>query len=170
MSRHTTYTPEIAAAICARLSAGEPLAVICRDEGMPATRTVSDWKAAHPSFAADFAHARDEGYDAIAISCLDIADDSTRDTIVGEHGPKADSEWINRSKLRVDTRLKLLAKWDPRRYGDSNKVELTGNLTLTHASDQELDDELQQLELLEAARTAALAVNKPDEDSFDDLV
>ncbi len=155
MSRHTTYTPEIAAAICARLSAGEPLAVICRDEGMPATRTVSDWKAAHPSFAADFAHARDEGYDAIAISCLDIADDSTRDTIVGEHGPKADSEWINRSKLRV---------------GDSNKVELTGNLTLTHASDQELDDELQQLELLEAARTAALAVNKPDEDSFDDLV
>lgn len=140
---------------------------------MPASRTVSDWKAAHPAFAADFACARDEGYDAIAVDCLDIADDSDRDTIVGEHGPKADSEWIARSRLRVDTRLKLLAKWDPKRYGDSNKIEMSGNLTLTQASDSELDDEIAQLELLEATRTAALRAGTPvtkAEDNFDDLV
>lgn len=169
MSRQSTYTPEIAAAICARLSEGEPLAVICRDEGMPASRTVSDWKSAHPSFAADFARARDEGYDAIAASCLDIADDSARDTIHGEHGPKADSEWINRSRLRVDTRLKLLAKWDPKRYGDSSKIEMSGGLTLNHVTDSELDEELAALELLEQTRTAALTAST-EPDSFDDLV
>jgi hypothetical protein len=31
-----------------------------------------------------------------------------------------DSEWISRSRLRVETRLKLLAKWDPKRYGDKS--------------------------------------------------
>lgn len=171
MTKSTTYTPEAAAEICTRLSGGEPLASICRSEGMPAVRTVSDWKAAHPSFAADFARARDEGYDAIATDCLDIADDSTRDTIVGEHGAKADAEWIARSKLRVETRLKLLAKWDPKRYGDSTKVEMAGNLTLNHVSDSELDDELAQLELLEKTRTAALtATTKPTPpDDFADL-
>ena len=128
LGRPSTFTPEIAAEIIARLSDGEPLAQICRDEHMPATRTVSGWKEAHPDFSADFARARDEGFDAIALDCLDIADDASRDTkLVGEEGREvADSEWIARSKLRVDTRLKLLAKWDPKRYGDKITNEHTG--------------------------------------------
>lgn len=118
MGRPSDYTPETAAAICARLAEGEPLAQICRDEGMPAVRTVSDWKASHATFAADFARAREEGFDRIAADCLDIADDQSGDTIQTEHGERANTEWISRSKLRIETRLKLLAKWDPKRYGD----------------------------------------------------
>ncbi len=126
--RPSTFTAELAAEICNRLSKGEPLAQICRDEHMPAARTVSDWKAARPDFSADFARARDDGFDAIALDCLEIADDTSRDTkLVGEEGREvADSEWIARSKLRVDTRLKLLAKWDPKRYGDKLTTEHTG--------------------------------------------
>ncbi len=116
--RPSLYTAEVAAEICARLSKGEPLAQICRDEHMPAVRTVSDWKTAHDGFSADFGHARDEGYDAIAASCLEIADETSNDTLYGEHGERANTEWISRSKLRIETRLKLLAKWDPRRYGE----------------------------------------------------
>lgn len=109
--------------ICARLSKGEPLAVICRDDNMPAVRTVSDWKAAHPSFSAAFAHARDEGYDHIAAECIEIADFGANDTYVDEEGNKrTDTDVIQRSKLRIETRLKLLAKWDPKRYGD--KIDL----------------------------------------------
>jgi hypothetical protein len=125
--RPSTYRQEVADAICARLSKGEPLAVICRDAGMPPVRTVSQWKENHPAFAADFARARDEGFDAIAASCLEIADATERDTIIGQQGAEiANTEWISRSKLRVETRLKLLAKWDPRRYGEKLTTELTG--------------------------------------------
>lgn len=124
--RPSTYTQEVADEICARLSKGEPLAQICRDEHMPAVRTVSHWKDANTAFKADFARGRDEGYDAIAADCLAIADETAFDTIQGEHGDRANTEWISRSKLRIETRLKLLAKWDPKRYGDKVTNELTG--------------------------------------------
>src|SRR6478735_1195215 len=129
MGRKSTYDQKVADAICEKLSQGIPLAEICRGEGMPATRTVGDWRLAHANFAADFARARDEGFDAIAADCLRIADDASQDTMIvggdGHEREAANSEWISRSKLRVETRLKLLAKWDPRRYGD--KMTLAGD-------------------------------------------
>lgn len=126
MPRQSEYTQEIADAICERLSEGEPLRQICRDDDMPAWRTVYDWKDVHADFAARIAHAREAGHDAIAADCLEIADETGRDTIYGENGERADTEWISRSKLRIETRLKLLAKWDPKRYGEKVTQEHTG--------------------------------------------
>lgn len=134
MGRQTTFTAKAADAICARLSKGEPLASICRDKGMPAVRTVSDWAAANPEFAADFARGRDEGFDAIAADCLDIADDASGDRkIVGREGEErevCDTEFVQRAKLRIETRLKLLAKWDPKRYGDKLDLNHSGGVTV----------------------------------------
>lgn len=123
--RPSTFDQAIADEICARLSKGEPLAQICRDEHMPAVRTVSDWKKDRPIFSADFGRGRDDGFDYLAAQCLDIADETAFDTIQTDNGERANTEWIQRSKLRIETRLKLLAKWDPRRYGD--KMQLTGD-------------------------------------------
>jgi hypothetical protein len=128
--RPSKYTPELGALIAEKLSKGEPLAQICRDEGMPAVRTVSDWKRDHESFSADFARARDEGYDAIAADCLAIADETIFDTIKTDDGDRANTEWISRSKLRIETRLKLLAKWDPKRYGDKLETTHAGKITM----------------------------------------
>lgn len=117
--RPSLFTPEIAEEICDRLSNGEPLAQICRDDHMPAVRTVSDWKKADEAFSTAFACAREAGFDVIALDCLDIADETSSDTKRGQNGEEiCNSEWISRSRLRVETRLKLLAKWDPKRYGD----------------------------------------------------
>jgi hypothetical protein len=140
MPNPSTYTDELAAEICDRLSAGEPLAVICRDEHMPARRTVSDWRRAHPEFGAAFLEARDEGYDSIAQDCLEIADDGRRDYARDEDGHEVvDHDHIQRAKLRVETRLKLLAKWDPRRYGDKVAIEHSGAVrTSRELSDDEL--------------------------------
>ncbi|QWP79219.1 hypothetical protein J5226_12880 [Lysobacter sp. K5869] len=148
----STYTPELAAQIIERLSKGEPLADICRDEGMPAVRTVSDWRSRYPDFDEQFLAARDDGFDAIAADCLRIADDGTNDYVMTKNGPVFDAEAVQRSKLRVETRIKLLAKWDRRRYGDH----------ITHANDPEnplagLTDE--QLD----ARLAALAARQAQE-------
>lgn len=126
MGRPSTFTPEIADEICDRLSEGEPLRQICRDERMPAWRTVYAWKAANADFDARIAGAREAGFDAIAHECLEIADETAFDTVSTENGDRANSEWISRSKLRVETRLKLLAKWDPKRYGDRITQEHTG--------------------------------------------
>jgi len=122
LGRPSKYTKKIADHICARLAAGVPLAEICRADNMPAVRTVSDWKKANATFSADFARARDEGFDRIAADCLQIADETSSDTLSTEHGDRPNTEWIARSKLRIETRLKLLAKWDPKRYGD--KVDI----------------------------------------------
>lgn len=124
--RPSTFSQEVADEICTRLAKGETLADICRDEHMPAVRTVSGWKDQHEAFKADFARAREEGFDEIAADCLRIADETAFDTIVGENGDRANTEWISRSKLRIETRLKLLAKWDPKRYGEKQTTELTG--------------------------------------------
>lgn len=123
--RPSTFTQEIADEICRRLAQGEPLAQICRDDHMPAVRTVSHWKEASEAFKADFACAREEGFDQIASDCLDIADETSNDTLFTEHGDRPNTEWISRSKLRIETRLKLLAKWDPKRYGDKITQEHT---------------------------------------------
>lgn len=117
--RPSTFTQEIADEICERLSSGEPLAVICRSDHMPAYRTVYDWQKANEAFSASIACAREDGFDMIAAG--------TRLTARGEGDSKAD---VQRDKLIIDTDLKLLAKWSPKRYGD--RLELGGNLTLNH--------------------------------------
>lgn len=126
MGRPSKYSDALLKEICERLSDGEPLASICRDEKMPTTRTVRLWmegetKGVDPkAVSSAIARARELGFDAIAQDALDIADETSRDTIKDEEtgSERANSEWISRSRLRVETRLKLLAKWDPKRYGD----------------------------------------------------
>jgi len=116
---------DVCAEICARLSRGETLNAICRDVGMPSVRTVNDWRADRPDFAAMFARARDDGFDAIASQCLEIADTP----IEGERRKETEDgvevvteDMLGHRRLQVETRLKLLAKWDPRRYGDKLAV------------------------------------------------
>lgn len=128
------YSAEVADAICERIGEGEPLRAICRTEGMPSWRSVYRWMEDYPEFAARIAHARTRGFDSIAEECLQIADETSHDTVmVGSDDntrEAANTEWISRSKLRVETRLKLLAKWDPKRYGDKITQEHTGNVAI----------------------------------------
>jgi hypothetical protein len=114
----STYTPAHAAAILERLAGGEPLAAICRDIG-PHRSVVYDWADAHPDFGEALKRARLDGEEAILADCLTIADDGRRDYVTDEDGREVvDHDHIQRSKLRVWTRLQLLAKWNPTKWGD----------------------------------------------------
>ncbi len=132
--RPSKYTPELAHEICERLSKGEPLAQICRDDHTPAVRTVSLWKEYHPEFAADFARAREEGFDAIAADCLEIANTPLEGvrTEVGDDGKSKEvrEDMLGHRRLQIETRLKLLAKWDPKRYGERTAIEHAGKIGL----------------------------------------
>jgi len=124
------FDQAIADAICDRLAEGEPLREICRSEGMPAWRTVYDWKDANPAFSARFAHAREVGYDVIAEEALSIADttqEGTETTVRPDGSEEVKrGDMLGHRKLRIETRLKLLAKWHPQKYGDKVLTELTG--------------------------------------------
>ncbi len=134
MGRPSLKTPELIEAICARLETGEPLVWICRDEGMPNTATVWRWEQEDEAVSQAIARAREIGGDAIAADALAIADETTGDTKVGPDGRETmDGEWVARSRLRVETRLKLLAKWHPKRYGDRVEQVHSGAVTFAAA-------------------------------------
>lgn len=130
VGRPSKNTPELRTEICERLSKGEPLAQICRDSWMPHDSVVRDWMRADPAFSLAIAGARERGFDVIAQDCLAIADDARNDymTKLAEDGDEKamayDAEHVQRSKLRIETRLKLLAKWDPKRYGERQQVDV----------------------------------------------
>ena len=126
MGRPATYADEHVDAICARIATGETLASICRDEDMPGRSVVYDWIRSSKAVAGRFERAREVGFDAIADETLAIADDGSNDTYLdSEGGERTNTDVIARSKLRVETRLKLLSKWHPAKYGER----------LTHAGD-----------------------------------
>ena len=114
---------EIIETVVSGLRAGTPLTVICSADGMPCDDTIRNWADADAEVSRAIARAREVGFDQIALDALAIADDKSNDTKVAENGQEQpNTEWITRSRLRVDTRLKLLAKWDPKRYGDKTLV------------------------------------------------
>ena len=96
------------------VSGGMPLAQACRTLDVN-LMTTYDRMSKWPAFAEMMNKARDAGYDMIAVDCLQIADDKSRDA--------TDREFVQRSKLRVETRLKLLAKWHPKKYGEKIEIE-----------------------------------------------
>lgn len=116
------YMPEI----LARIAKGEPLRQICREEGKPSWGTVYAWLDDDKELAERFARARELGEEAIAQECLDIADNGKNDWMEANGqdavGYKLNGEHVQRSKLRIETRLKLLAKWNPKKWGE--KVDL----------------------------------------------
>ena len=121
--RPSLQTPELENEICQRLAEGEPLRQICRDAHMPNWRTVYLWRLASPEFDSAIARARIPGLDAIAEETLEIIDTFPM-MIEGESGSRIDSGHVAWLKNRVEQRMKLLAKWDPKRFGD--RTELTG--------------------------------------------
>lgn len=119
MGRPSLYTPELLQRIVERLSNGEPLAVICRDEGMPSDDTVRNWAQKDEAVSRRIARAREAGEDAIAWRLRSVA-----------RGGDGSSGDVQRDKLIVDTDFKLLAKWNPNRWSDRQQVEHSGGISL----------------------------------------
>jgi hypothetical protein len=108
-----------------RLSNGEPLRQICRDAHMPAWSQVYQWTAKNKELSTAIADARALGQDAIAEDTLQIIDQLPHQIVDDKGVARYDSAYVQWAKNRVELRLKLLAKWNPKRYGD--KVQVAGD-------------------------------------------
>ena len=120
------HSPELIDELVDWIASGQTLRAFCREPGKPAWRTVYDWIEADPELAARIARARDLGADAIAEEALAIADTPMEGVTLttDEKGTKETrGDMLGHRKLQVETRLKLLAKWNPKKYGD--KIEQT---------------------------------------------
>lgn len=114
--------------IVAWISQGKTLREFCRQDHTPSFKTIYDWLAEDAAFDSRFMRARDIGHDAIAEECLRIADN----TLLGERRKESENgleitheDMLGHRKLQIETRLKLLAKWNPKKYGD--KTILAGD-------------------------------------------
>jgi len=123
----------MATAIVEWIAEGKPLRQFCRENAI-AWRTIYNWIDANADFSARFTRARDIGADAIAEQALEIADtpvEGVRTEIGGKDGPKEVREdMLGHRKLQVETRLKLLAKWFPQKYGEKTEHTINGPVTL----------------------------------------
>ena len=118
IGRPSKYSKEIAESICEQLSEGIPLREICRQDGMPAWRTIYDWMKRDEDLSTAIAHARDLGYDNIAEECLHIADNQ----MFGEEVTESEDEkgvkhisvkridMLGHRKLQIETRLKQIGR------------------------------------------------------------
>lgn len=120
--RPTDYSYELAQEICDAISCtSKGLKHLCNaNPHWPSRKVIYEWLIRHKEFRDIYAQAKDCQADFLFEECFDIADDSSNDTkIVGEDEREVcNSEWINRSRLRVDLRKWAVARLAPQKYGD----------------------------------------------------
>jgi len=115
----------------ALLREGHPYGVACRQVGVP-RQTVRVWANTDPVFARELEEAKQEGYDSLAEETLTIADTPQmgKETVTGFDGDKVflretTADMLGHRKLQIATRLQLLGKWDPKRYGAQIQAQLS---------------------------------------------
>lgn len=130
MARPSEYSEEIANQILELIaSTDKGLHAICAmQEEFPHPVTFYRWINNNEELRNKYARAKEQQADVLAAQIIDIADDSRKDTeirytISGEAYEAPDTEWINRSRLRVDARKWLASKLAPKVYGD--KIDVT---------------------------------------------
>lgn len=126
--RPSTYDRETVDRILAAIGKGASLRAACKDEDIP-HGTFCGWVVDDVDGIADrYAHACQSRAMLWAEEIVEIADDSSQDEIEDPETGKTrfNSEFAQRSRLRVDTRKWLLSKVLPKVYGDRIDVTSKG--------------------------------------------
>jgi len=94
----------------------------------PTAANIVKWISKDPEgLGVQYLEARQTGYALIADEIIEIADDSSGDTVIDESGKLVPvPESTNRARLRIETRKWLLTKMLPKIYGDRVTTEVVG--------------------------------------------
>lgn len=114
MGRPTDHTDELVDRICEELAAGRSLNRICKEEDWaPDKSTFYRWMYKHDLIRDKYAHACNSRAEAAAEEILEIAHNATPET-------------YNVARLQVDARKWIASRFLPKRYGDKQQLEHTG--------------------------------------------
>jgi hypothetical protein len=117
--RPTIFTQELADRICDEIMKSEK-GIFALSESLdwfPAPSSIYLWLDQYPKFSECYTRSKQAQSDRMAESCLVIADDSSGDTIETSKGVVENREFTSRSKLRVETRMWLMERLSPKKYG-----------------------------------------------------
>lgn len=136
--RPSVYSEDIAVEICARISNGESLRKILKDDHMPVMSAIFRWLAdeRYATFREQYTHAREIQIEHMAEDIMEISDELPSMTAEGKY----DSAAVQHQRLRVDSRKWLLSKLAPKKYGDKQTVEHEGGVTLNVVTGVSDDD------------------------------
>lgn len=129
------------------LASGKTLTAYCNQEGTPSTFTIRQMRYKDKTFHEDYMVAREIGMDALADEALHIADT-----------PSFHKEDVKHRTLQVNTRIQLLAKWAPHRYGNNSQLVLSGELKTDGLGDAERIAKVQALLAVAAKRSQSIKV------------
>lgn len=150
------YDAELAAKVLDLLAQSGSLRRVCRELGV-SRNSIIPWVVDNTEgFGDAYARAKEHGIDTLVEETLDIADDGSNDYMETEHGQALNSESIQRSKVRVETRRWLAERLAPRRYGLRQGLDVTSS-----------DGTLQMDDTARSARVAqlvALAAKRKEDD------
>ena len=132
-----TYNAAAVARVLERIALGESVTAACKAEGL-ARQTFADWVELDvDGLASRSARAVAAGCDALADQCLAIADTPLEGE---ETTTKADGsvevkrgDMLGHRRLQIDTRMRLLGKWLPKKYGDRQELHHTADESIATA-------------------------------------
>lgn len=111
------YTEEKALEICELVADGQSINKISKMPGMPTRSTILKWFRDVPEFSVMYARAKEIGFEVLADEIIDLCDAAEN----------IKAEELRRHQLMIDTRKWLLAKLQPRKYGERVTQEIVGN-------------------------------------------
>jgi len=115
IGRPSNYDPKIATEICTMLAEGKSLNEISKMNGLPCLTAIYNWLRAEPSFASNYARAKEDSADTFAAMMIDAV-----------NGPFSDALEVNVARLKLDAYKWIACKLKPRSYGDRVQAALTG--------------------------------------------
>ena len=117
--------------ILSEIEEGNSLRSVLSKKDMPSRYTFFEWLKDDDGKANQYARACEVRAEGIFEDILEIADNSSNDTIYTDKGEIPNSEWIARSRLKVDARKWMLGKMNPKKYGERIQQEHSGEITQT---------------------------------------
>ncbi len=111
-------TPELIEQVLSRLAQGETLAALGRELNFHPTAW-ANWLREDEGLALAYQRARDVGADVLAEQALALIDEQPA-RVEG----RVDPGHVAWRRAQVDTRLKLLACWNPKKYGNKQQVDV----------------------------------------------
>lgn len=119
---------EVAERVCQFIeTSARGLDHICStNEGLVSSRQFHRWLEKSLALRQRYVRARDRQAEFMVYQALEIVDDTTHDTIVTEKGHEIpNGEWIQRSKVRADLRMRIAGKLSPKKWGE--KIDVTSD-------------------------------------------
>jgi len=147
--------------IIQRIELGESLRAILKDNGMPSRPLFFQWLKEDEIKINQYARATEIRADLEFDYMLEIADDSTNDymtkVIQGEKVEVLNTENLQRSRLRIDTRKWILARMNPKKYGEKldQNINHSGEIKTNDLSKMPTD------ELIKRAKAIETIENEP---------